>query len=260
MIKRTRFFGLVIAGLVFSSAAYAFAVYGAIGDKWKALGGAGGFLGEARTDESPAQFGGRFNHFAHGSIYWHPKTGAYSVTGAIGGRFAQLGWEVYGYPITDESTTPDGIGRYNHFRAVQLKGDPESSIYWTPQTGAQEIYGDIRKKWAAMGWERSSLGYPTTAERTEYEGSDIRRQDFQKGSLWWSPKTGVSLTPLGVASSQPPAQQPPAQHPPATPPSTPTPIVKYCTNGCEPCYRDGLKCSLNNDCNFKNVQNPYACF
>jgi uncharacterized protein with LGFP repeats len=49
-----------------------------------------------------------------------------------------------GYPTTDELSTPDGIGRYNHF-------DKAGSIYWTPGTGAHEVYGAIRQRWSALG-------------------------------------------------------------------------------------------------------------
>ncbi len=63
-----------------------------------------------------------------------PNTGAFSVHGAIRGHREALGWEAgpTGYPTTDERTTPDGVGRYNHFT-----GGDGASIYWTPATGAQ---------------------------------------------------------------------------------------------------------------------------
>ena len=54
-----------------------------------------------------------------------------------------------GYPVTDESGTPDHVGRFNHFEG--------GSIYWTPQTGAHEVHGAIRALWASLGWERSGL-------------------------------------------------------------------------------------------------------
>ena len=58
-------------------------VLGAIADKYNQLGGANGLLGPVTTNEQPAPFGGRFNEFAHGVIYWHPNTGAHEVHGAI---------------------------------------------------------------------------------------------------------------------------------------------------------------------------------
>ncbi len=95
-----------------------------------------------------------------------------------------MGWErsVLGYPVTDESPAPDSVGRYNHF-------SNGGSIYWTPQTGANAVYGDIRKKWEALGWERSYLGYPTSDEVDFPEGG--RANDFQHGGIYWWPDLGA---------------------------------------------------------------------
>jgi hypothetical protein len=85
--------------------------------------------------------------------------GAYEVHGAIAAHYQALGGSasILGYPTTDETGTPDGIGRFNHFEA--------GSIYWTPNTGAHEVHGLIRQLWAEHGWERNpSLGYPINDE------------------------------------------------------------------------------------------------
>ena len=81
-----------------------------------------------------------------------------------------------GYPTTDEKPTPDKVGRYNHFSKA-------ASIYYTPSTGAHEVYGAIRRRWSALGWERSYLGYPTTGE---YAVSGGRRNNFQHGYAVYS--------------------------------------------------------------------------
>lgn len=189
--KYSRKLGLaLLLGIAMSSAAYAFAVYGAIGDKYSRLNRERGPLGSPQSDEADAPFGGRFNQFQNGFIYWHPQVGAFAVWGAIGQKWNQMGRVSYGYPITDESTTPDNRGRYNHFRAMQLNGRPEASIYWSPQTGAHAIYGAIRQKWASMGWERSSLGYPTT---DEVQDGAFRRSDFEHGYIRWSVASGAEV-------------------------------------------------------------------
>ena len=94
--------------MVISSAALAFAVYGAIGDKYNKLGGAGGVLGAPTSDEADAPYGGRFNNFQRGSIYWHPKIGAFGVWDAIGGKWNEAGRVAYGYPITDQAAAAAG--------------------------------------------------------------------------------------------------------------------------------------------------------
>jgi uncharacterized protein with LGFP repeats len=161
-------------------------VHGAILGRYLALGGPGSFLGYPTTDETMTPDGvGRFNHFSNsGSIYWTPGTGAWSIHGAIRAKWASLGWElsVLGYPTTDETGTPDGVGRFNHF-------SNSGSIYWTPGTGAWSVHGAIRAKWASMGWERSCLGYPVT---DEFGDSRTRQSNFQRGFITFSFATGIA--------------------------------------------------------------------
>ncbi|QHW00259.1 LGFP repeat-containing protein [Spirosoma endbachense] len=166
-----------------------FGVFGAIRDKWVAAGRVSGRLGKPVSDEIPTYDGiGRYRNFVGGIISWHPETEAHIVWGSIGARWLQIGREKFGYPINDESPTSDGRGRYNHFRAIHLPNKPESSIHWTPETGAHETYGAIRDKWSSMNWERSHLGYPIEAEHDHAGG---RLQRFQGGSLFWTPGGGV---------------------------------------------------------------------
>jgi hypothetical protein len=153
--------------------------------KYAQLGGAGGLLGSPVTPENVAPDAiGRYRHYQRGSIYWTPSTRAHEVHGAIRGKWSSLGWErsFLGYPLTDETTTPDGVGRYNHFQG--------GSVYWTPGTGAHEVHGAIRGKWSSLGWERSFLGYPTSDELTTEDGVG-RYSEFQHGSIYWSPATGA---------------------------------------------------------------------
>lgn len=179
-------------------------IHGAIRDKWAALGWENGVLGYPTTDESGPPDGiGRFNHFRKGSIdgsiYWRDGKGAFEVHGAIRDKWASMGWEgsLLGYPVIDESGTPDGRGRYNHFDG--------GSIYWTPQTGAHEVHGDIREKWKSMGWETSSLGYPISDEEDDISGVPGGRVSFfEHGSLHWSPATRVVTVKMGLIAKHHP--------------------------------------------------------
>jgi hypothetical protein len=169
----------------------AFSIHGAIRDKWASMGWEKGFLGYPLTDETGTPDGvGRYNHFQGGSIYWTPGTGAHEVHGAIRDKWALLGWEtgLLGYPLTDEGGTPDGVGRYNHFQG--------GSVYWTPGTGANEVHGAIRDKWAQMGWEQSYLGYPVSDEEGLTNGGRI--SIFQQGNITWTPATGALPTPAAL--------------------------------------------------------------
>jgi len=160
----------------------------AIDVKYAQLGSSRGLLGAPKTDEQVCPDGiGHYRHYKGGSIYWHPKTGAHEVHGSICAKWASHGWErsFLGYPTTDETSTPDGIGRFNHFQ--------HGSVYWTPETGAQEIHGAIRAKWSELGWERSSLGYPISDELA-MPGSVGRYSKFQRGLICWNPVQGAWVT------------------------------------------------------------------
>jgi uncharacterized protein with LGFP repeats len=106
--------GVTIVCLATSSAV-AFQVYGAINDKWRAMGGQSSPLGAPRSDEASAANGGRFNNFQYGFIYWHPRSGAHAVYGLIGEKWNALGREggVCGYPTSDEYDFQGG--RRNNF-------------------------------------------------------------------------------------------------------------------------------------------------
>ncbi len=165
------------------SLAFAYEVHGLIRAKWASLGWENSFLGFPMTDELPVPVSsgrGRANTFEgnRGAIAWTPNTGAHEVHGEIFRCWLRLGREDgLGFPLTDELTTPDGRGRYNHFE--------NGSIYWTPQTGAHEVTGYIKDAWAQAGWELGSLGYPVIGPlqmRPTYSPTDF--QDFEHGSLY----------------------------------------------------------------------------
>jgi hypothetical protein len=157
-----------------------------IDDKAAQLAAFGGFqLGSPTTVELVAPDGvGHYRHYQAGSLYWSPGFGAHLVHGLIRVKWADTGWERgFGYPLCDETPCPDGVGRYNHFQ--------DASIFWTPRTGAHEVHGMIRQRWAELGWERSYLGYPTTDEIRMGDAADHRYSNFEHGSIMWTPQTGA---------------------------------------------------------------------
>lgn len=66
--------------------------------------------GSARRSAGPPDGKGRYNHFEHGSIHWHPAHGAFEVHGAIRDKWAALGYETgwLGDPMSDELQFADG--------------------------------------------------------------------------------------------------------------------------------------------------------
>ena len=107
----------------------------AIDDKYAALGGAGGLLGNPTTPEYPCpDLVGHFRHFDNGSIYWSPTTGAHEVHGQIRDLWSDLGWELstFGYPVSDEHAGPMGMARVSDFQ--------HGWIYWDEGRGPYEVF------------------------------------------------------------------------------------------------------------------------
>jgi len=130
-------------------------VTGAILDRYLSLGAEGGLLGYPTTDELPTSGGsGRYNNFQNGSIFWSYGTGAHEIHGAIGSKWASLGWEKswLGFPTSDELPfTQDGrVSVFEH-----------GAIYWWSDTGAIEI-GNVSLQYKGLfcfgetDWDRGS--------------------------------------------------------------------------------------------------------
>ena len=49
------------------------------------------------------------------------------------------------------------------------------------------MHGLIRDRWAALGWETSYLGYPTS---DEYSIAGGRRTNLERGYITWTASTG----------------------------------------------------------------------
>jgi uncharacterized protein with LGFP repeats len=163
---------------------------GPVRDRWAAQGWEGGPLGYPVGDTTCGlRDGGCFQHFQGGSIYFSPGTGARVLSAAVRDRWAAQGWEngPLGYPTTDVQSLP-GDGRFAHFQG--------GSIYWTQGTGARVLSGVVRDRWAAAGWERSPLGYPTSDVTRLPDGGEFAH--FQKGSVYRTQATGarVLLAPI----------------------------------------------------------------
>lgn len=148
--------------------------------KVSSLGGEAALGGVARKD-------GNAWYFNDGSCVAYNATqhAAFRVFGAIYQKWIALGGMAWGVPDTDETATPDAVGRFNHFAGNT------ASIYWTPETGAHAIWGAIRVKWASLGWERSPLGYPVTDELGTPDGIGRYNHFSSHGSIYWTPQTGA---------------------------------------------------------------------
>lgn len=143
----------------------------AIDVRYGALGGRRSFL---KTPTSPEYDvpGGRARNFLGGRLYWAPSAGARFSSGALLTRYlARGGPDGYGLPTTDNRVVRGG--RYAHFTGSR-------SIFKGSKRRARLVYGVIRKRYAALGYQRSCLGFPTTKI---YSIPGGRRQRFVHGTI-----------------------------------------------------------------------------
>ncbi|NEW09248.1 hypothetical protein GK047_25120 [Paenibacillus sp. SYP-B3998] len=178
-----------------------------------------GFVGTPITPESITKDGhGRFRHYRGSgrdwSIYWHPKTGAHEVHGAIRDKWASIGWEFFGYPATDELTTLNGGGRFNNFHNLLYNIPNRSIVFKFGHDRAYAVSNPIWNKWAELGGVGGSLGYPISDEVVRPDG--WRFQRFEKGAVIWSADTAPYVgdpTTLPVPTTPTTPTTPPL-HPP----------------------------------------------
>ncbi|WP_019635066.1 LGFP repeat-containing protein [Actinomadura atramentaria] len=113
----------------------------------------------------------------------------YWVNGAIQAKYDELNGpnSPLGCPRSDEQTTPNGRGKFTTFDG--------GSIYWTPETGAHPVWGDIGGKWGALGWEGGKLGFPKSDEFTNPDGAG-KRQEYEGGTIYWHPSRSNGAHPV----------------------------------------------------------------
>jgi uncharacterized protein with LGFP repeats len=166
------------------------------------LGGWFGPYGDPTSDIQASPNGGLLADFADGSIYWTQSTGAHGAFGPVHDKFLQLGGPggFLGYPLRDTDAAPNG-GMFCDFQG--------GSIYWSQDSGAHEVHGEIRRHWLWLtdGGPGGFLGYPTTDESPANGGSSLpgvptrfrytgpgRFNHFEHGSIYFSPTTGAQET------------------------------------------------------------------
>ncbi|WP_461167828.1 alpha/beta hydrolase-fold protein [Tsukamurella serpentis] len=149
-------------------------VAGAIGGAYLEAGGPGGALGHPTSGErSLPGDKGRFQQFQRGTVYWSPQTGAHAAVGAIGAKYAALGYErsPLGLPVSDEIAVKGGA--FQRFQGGHL--------YWTPKTPATLVSnGPIAAEWAKQGYEGGRLGFPV-ADPAPIPGGFEQR--FERGAI-----------------------------------------------------------------------------
>ncbi|TNL93933.1 hypothetical protein FHE74_10575, partial [Corynebacterium tapiri] len=163
-----------------------FEVCGAIKNKYDQIGGPLSFLLLPKSNELTNPDGvGRRSEFINGFIYWHPHTGAHSVSLPVSTVWARHGWEggFLGYPTT--SDIPQGGDWYKQ----DFQGGHVYTHNALPPVQSS-IQGAIYDKWQSMGAQNSDLGYPISDELTTPDGRG-RYNVFEGGMIYWTPETGA---------------------------------------------------------------------
>lgn len=161
-------------------------VYGAIGERYTALGGPRGQLGFPTRQEFDFN-GGRATDFEHGSIYWSPGTGPQPVWSGMNDLYrgmpaaAQRG---LGLPSAAEQDAEVANTRVQTYTGGR--------IYWY-NVRAHSVYGSIGVKYAELGAARSNLGRPTVEE---YDIQGGRATGFERGRIEFSYADGSTRVVL----------------------------------------------------------------
>ena len=162
----------------------------AVRDAWAVSGWERGPLGYPTGDAaavtaggtSPAAVAGAAQPFEGGTVYSGPA-GTFAVTTAFQTVVeAASPVVVLGLPTGAAGRTPDGVATYQHFTG--------GSVYSTAAQGTHAVPAVIRDAWAAAGWERGVLGYPT--QDPALVGSALTMR-FQGGVAAWSRATGAHV-------------------------------------------------------------------
>ncbi|MGV0627391.1 LGFP repeat-containing protein [Mycolicibacter minnesotensis] len=181
------------------------ALYGAILDKYEALGGAAdNGLGFPRSDEVPGLVPDSRVAILSGAdnpvIFWTPEHGAHVVRGPINAGWDKLGSSTgaLGVPVEDE--TYDGAVVTQKFSGGTLSFDGASKTFTTvpPELAAQladvhtqiEPVAAIDQVWHNAGGPSGSLGAKQGAVYPI--GDEGAAQDFAGGRVYFSPITGAS--------------------------------------------------------------------
>lgn len=118
--------------------------------------------------------------FENASIFWTPTTKGAVVSGAVLDYYLDEGSAKLGFPLNLATAEAGGIRQ--EFTA--------GTVYYSSATGGNLVAGGIRSTYLRLGGS-ASLGFPTTAEIVQPDGSVIQR--FQRGTLLWTQATGARL-------------------------------------------------------------------
>jgi len=161
---------------------------GPIRDRWSQTGYQNGKMGyptgpvtitsDNKTSWQPYQ---------NGYIVWSEQTGAWESKGAIRDYWAKLDYQagVMGYPTGPVITTSDSKTSWQSYQ--------NGYIIWGDNSGAWESKGAIRDRWAQLGYQNGTAGFPIDNERYD-PNTNTWSQRYQNGVIYYSDPLGAWFT------------------------------------------------------------------
>ncbi|MFJ2834577.1 MULTISPECIES: LGFP repeat-containing protein [Nocardia] len=113
---------------------------------------------------------------AGGSTTISTPNGDITVSGEVYKKYVAAGGasSPLGMPEEAQESGPNG-GQYQDFTG--------GTIYWSSDSGAHIVWGDIRETWEDEGGANGPLGYPTTDETNTANGG--KQSEFTGGTIVW---------------------------------------------------------------------------
>ena len=154
------------------------AVADPVADRWAALGGAAGVLGNP-VGSRLSLAGGQVQAYDHGHISWSAATGAWETLSAIDTRYQAVFGPAGALGFPTSAPMAFGGGLWQWFTG--------GVVWWSAGSGAWETTGAIHQRYNAIGgpW---ALGFPTSAPMAFGGGL---WQWFTGGVVWWSAGSGA---------------------------------------------------------------------
>ncbi|VEH42431.1 Extracellular basic protease precursor [Kocuria rosea] len=178
--------------ILWSSRTGAHALTGDIETVFAAAGNEKGALGYPTADRRSNGIGGFYQTFQKGRILWSSAHGAHPITGATSAAYSRAGSErgSLGYPTS--GAVADGRGGTS-------QSFQKGRIVWSAAGGAHALKGSIGAQHNRSGGTAGALGYPTTDEASTGTGGVY--QVFQKGRIYWSPRTYAQETKGSIGNA-----------------------------------------------------------
>ncbi|MBU8827440.1 LGFP repeat-containing protein [Mycolicibacterium goodii] len=182
-------------------------VRGAINAAWDKLGGSAGVLGVPSDDET---YDGDLvrQTFTGGELSWNRKTKAFTtVPPELAGQLTDL--QIPDDPISAIATArrvaggpmgPLGAKDGDVYKIGDAGGLGQNfaggKIFYSPETGANVISGQVLEKYESVGGPQGDLGFPTSSETDGGLGPNSRLATFaapDKPVIFWTPDYGAVI-------------------------------------------------------------------